>query len=136
MRENTQTINKGQSITDSERRKGEAKIIMNLFKKWNLDGETKLILLGQSPKSRQNLIRYQNGAPLPKGRDMEDRVGWLLSIHKALRLLYPENENTRYSWVNKRNKMFDNYTPVEIMKEQGIIGIAKVARYLDYYRGQ
>jgi hypothetical protein len=67
---------------------------------------------------------------------MYDRVGWLLSIHKALRLLYPRNEDIRSSWVNRRNAAFDNLAPLDVMKEQGIIGIARVARYLDFYRGR
>jgi len=67
---------------------------------------------------------------------MKDRVGWLLAIHTALRLLYPRNEELRYSWVNRRNAAFDNLTPLAVMKEQGIIGIARVSRYLDFYRGQ
>jgi hypothetical protein len=41
-----------------------------------------------------------------------------------------------YSWVNRRNEAFSNLTPLAVMKEQGIIGIARVSRYLDFYRGQ
>jgi hypothetical protein len=37
--------------------------------------------------------------------------------------------------VTRRNKQFDNLPPLDVMKEQGIIGIAKVARYLEHYRG-
>ncbi len=73
---------------------------------------------------------------IPKGKDLAKRVGLMLSIHKALVLLYPENENLRRTWVHRRNKMLGNYKPIELMKEQGLIGIAKVVRYLDHYRGQ
>jgi hypothetical protein len=66
---------------------------------------------------------------------MLDRAGWLLAIHKALRLLYPRNEALRYSWVKRRNRDFDNFTPLELMIREGIIGIAKVSRYLDMERG-
>ena len=66
---------------------------------------------------------------------MLDRIGWLLSIHKSLRLLYPRNENIRYSWVKRRNQILDSRTPLEVMKKQGLIGIARVSRYLDHLRG-
>jgi hypothetical protein len=58
-----------------------------------------------------------------------------MSIHKGLGLLYPYNEDVRYSWVNRRNKAFDNLAPLDVMREHGIIGIARVARYIDFYRG-
>lgn len=114
-----------------------ATLLMNLFKKWDLDTATQLNLLGLSPTSRALLGYYRNGTkPLPNTRDLLDRAGWILSIHKALRLLYPYNEITRYHWVSLRNKAFNNQTPLQLMTEQGLIGLAKVARYLDFVRGQ
>jgi hypothetical protein len=68
-------------------------------------------------------------------RDMLDRIGWLLSIHKSLRLLYPRNEHIRYTWVNRRNRILDDQRPLDIMTSQGLIGIARVARFLDFLRG-
>nr|WP_246551384.1 MbcA/ParS/Xre antitoxin family protein [Geobacter hydrogenophilus] len=112
-----------------------AKIIMKLFTHWGLSTADQLELLGLSPKSRGLLARYAKGEALPEGRDSLDRVGYLLAIHKSLRLLYPYNPEIRYSWVNRRNTAFNNLTPLAVMKEQGIIGLARVARYLDYYRG-
>jgi hypothetical protein len=66
---------------------------------------------------------------------MLDRIGWLLSIHKSLRLLYPRNENIRYTWINRQNRMLNEQKPLDVMKNQGLIGIASVARYLDFLRG-
>ena len=50
-----------------------------------------LELLGLSAKGRAMLSKYAKGDALPEGRDTLDRVGWLLAIHKVLRLLYPQN---------------------------------------------
>ncbi len=85
--------------------------------------------------NRTSLTRYRKGGALPNSRDVLDRAGWLLSIHKALRLLYPQNEALRYSWVKRRNRVFDNYEPLEVMMREGIIGLAKVSRYLEMERG-
>ncbi len=122
-------------LSTPESRARLARMIMRLFEHWQLSAGDQLNLLGLSPTSRALLSRYRRGEPLPGSRDVMDRVGWLLSIHKSLRLLYPYNVDLRYSWVSRRNRQFDNLAPLEIMREEGIIGIAKVARYLDHYRG-
>jgi hypothetical protein len=123
-------------LESADSRKALATLVIKLFHLWGLSTSDQLELLGLSTKSRAMLSKYARGEALPTTRDMNDRVGWLLAIHKALRLLYPRNEDIRYSWVNRRNAAFDNLAPLDVMKEQGIIGIARVARYLDFYRGQ
>lgn len=119
-----------------ESRQALSRMVIRLFQHWNISTADQLNLLGLSETSRAMLSRYSRGEALPSTRDMKDRVGWLFSIHKALRLLYPKNEELRYSWVSRRNAAFDNLTPLAVMREQGIIGIARVSRYLDFYRGQ
>lgn len=119
-----------------ESRQALAKMVIRLFQHWKLSTADQLNLLGLSETSRSMLYKYARGEALSSTRDMQDRVGWLLSVHKALRLLYPRDEEMRYSWVSRRNAAFDNRMPLEVMKEQGIIGIARVSRYLDFYRGQ
>ncbi len=122
-------------LASEESRGALSKMVIKLFRLWNLSTADQLDLLGLSPKSRAMLARYGKGEALPGTRDVLDRVGWLLAIHKALRLLYPQNEDIRHSWVSRRNTAFNNLSPLTVMKEQGLIGIAKVARYLDHYRG-
>jgi hypothetical protein len=131
----TQTRPSEVDLHSTEARSALAKMIIRLFTHWKLSTSDQLELLGLSPKSRGLLAKYAKGEALPEGRDSLDRVGWLMSIHKSLRLLYPYNPEIRYSWVNRRNTAFNNLTPLTVMKEQGIIGLARVARYLDYYRG-
>lgn len=124
-------------LDNDETRRKLAPMLMKLFEHWELSQKSQTNLLGLSELSRSTLDKYRKGInPLPKSSDMLDRAGYLLAIHKALRLLYPKNPNIRYSWVNRRNRIFDNFTPLEVMQSEGIIGIARVARYLDYIRGQ
>ena len=112
-----------------------ARMVTRLFELWNLSTADQLELLGLSPTSRAQISKYRNGGAVPSSRDMLDRIGWLLSIHKSLRLLYPRNENIRYTWIKRRNRILEDQRPLEIMKYQGLIGIARVARYLDFLRG-
>lgn len=123
------------ALDKPEARSAMAKMVMKLFALWGIQTADQLELLGLSPNSRAMLTKYRNGTPLPESRDMLDRTGWLLSIHKALALLYPDNPQLRYSWVSLRNQALGNLTPLAVMKEQGLIGIAKVSRYLDFLRG-
>jgi len=122
-------------LTTEENRSKLAKLLTNLFAKWELSTIEQLNLLGLSSTSRSVLTKYRRGSALASSRDMLDRAGWLLAIHKALRLLFPLNEALRYSWVKRRNRDFNNCTPLEVMMLEGIIGIAKVCRYLDMERG-
>lgn len=118
-----------------ESRKSLAVLVLRLFERWNLSTDQQLNLLGMRPASRAVLGKYRKGAPLPPSRDVIDRVGWLLGVHKSLRLLYPKNENIRYTWISRRNEAFKNRAPIEIMTEEGLLGVAKVARYLNHIRG-
>lgn len=123
------------NIESGEARKKLARMVTRLFELWNITTADQLELLGLSRTSRAQLSKYRNGGAVPSSRDMLDRIGWLLSIHKSLRLLYPRNENIRYTWVKRRNRILDDHRPLDIMKHQGLIGVARVARYLDFLRG-
>jgi hypothetical protein len=123
------------NLEGTDERKKLAKMVTRLFELWNLSTADQLELLGLSRTSRSQLSKYRRGGAIPSSRDMLDRIGWLLSIHKSLRLLYPRNENIRYTWINRQNRMLNEQKPLDVMKNQGLIGIASVARYLDFLRG-
>lgn len=112
-----------------------AGMIMRLFERWGVDTTAQAELLGLSGGSRTAVSRYRRGAPLPESRDLIDRVGNLFGIHKSLRLLYPHNPELVYRWPTLRNATLDQYTPVEIMIEQGLPGIVAIRGYLDHLRG-
>jgi hypothetical protein len=121
-------------LTTPRSRAALARLLSNLFTQWRLSPAEQANLLGLPYSRRGLLAKYRRGAPLANTRDMLDRAGWLLGIHKALRLLYPHNEALRHSWVKRRNRDFDNFAPLEIMMRDGMIGLAKVSRYLDMER--
>jgi hypothetical protein len=123
------------NIENGDSRSKLALMVTRLFELWDLSTADQLELLGLSRTSRAQISKYRNGGAVPSSRDMLDRIGWLLSIHKSLRLLYPRNENIRYTWIKRRNRILDDQRPLDIMKYQGLIGVARVARYLDFLRG-
>ncbi len=112
-----------------------AKMMMNLFSHWQLSTENQLALLGLSTTNRSALTRYRKGEPLASNRDLMDRVGILLSIHKSLRLLFPHNRELAYAWMTQSNKAFDGMTPTKVINKWGFSGLLMVRGYLDKARG-
>lgn len=112
-----------------------AKMTMTLFDHWNLKSEDKLSLLGLSKSNRGAIGRYRHRAPFANNRDILERVGILLGIHKSLRLLFPKNRELAYSWMITRNRAFQGLTPCEAIADWGFSGLLMVRSYLDKSRG-
>jgi hypothetical protein len=90
-----------------------------------------LALLGYSPVSKSILWRFRKGlAMLPANKDKLDRIGWLLSIHKSLRILYPYNEDLVYRWIRTPNQRFAGKSPLNVMTG-GPKGLKNVFMYLE-----
>ncbi|MBC7490339.1 MbcA/ParS/Xre antitoxin family protein [Methylophilus sp.] len=111
-------------------------MLLTLFDLWQLNSEEKLAALGLSLENRAALTRYKKGEAISASRDMLDRAGNLLAIHKALRLLFPQNPELAYGWMKTRNKAFHGQTPIETIVELGFPGLLYVRSYLDRARGQ
>lgn len=110
-------------------------MLMKLFEHWQISTEEQLDVLGLSIANRAALARYRKGEPIAQSRDMLDRAGHLLGIHKNLRLLFPHNRDLAYAWMRTRNKAFEGRTPVEVIREWGFAGLLMVRAYLDRARG-
>jgi Protein of unknown function (DUF2384) len=113
-----------------------ARMIVKLFAHWGLSGSDQAALLGLSSDSRSSLARYRRGEPLADSADLLGRVGHLLGIHKALRIVFPHDRDLAYRWVTAPNRRFDGRTPLALMREHGYEGILAVRRYLDFERGR
>lgn len=116
---------------DPDQRAGLTKMVIQLFDQWGIDIGSQSALLGLSLNSPITIVDYRSGAALSDGRDLMDRVGNLLGIHRSLRLLFPQNRELVYRWLTVPNLAFDNRSPVEIMVERGLPGIVTVRGYLD-----
>src|SRR5690625_3521788 len=112
-----------------------AKMLMTLFDPWQLSTEDRLELLGLAPTNRAALTRYRRGGPFAQSRDLLERAGILLGIHKHLRLLLPHNRDLAYRWLTRRNRAMDGMTPNAAIKEYGFHGLLMVRAYLDRARG-
>lgn len=123
------------AVTHNEADRGAvAKMLMRLFEHWQLTTEEQLSMLGLATDNRSALTRYRKGAPIAASRDMMERAGHLLGIHKNLRLLFPHNRDLAYSWMRSRNRAFEGRTPAQAICEFGFAGLLMVRAYLDRAR--
>jgi hypothetical protein len=133
--ENAILIDTEVDVHNLENRTALAKMVIRLFDHWALPTADQAALLGFATGSRSTLARYRKGSPLDDNVDLLGRVGHLLGIHKALRIIFPHNRDLVYRWVITPNRRFGGKCPVEIMRN-GYEGLLAVRRYLDFERGR
>ncbi|HEX6795325.1 MAG TPA: antitoxin Xre/MbcA/ParS toxin-binding domain-containing protein [Casimicrobiaceae bacterium] len=117
-----------------EARSRLAVMVTKLLEHWSLTTAEQAELLGLSSGSRSTLGRYRSGEPLADNRDLLDRAGHLLGIHKSLRILFPHDRDLAYRWMTKANRRL-GARPVDVILAQGFEGLLAVRRYLDFQRG-
>lgn len=112
-----------------------ARAAIKLFELWNLSAADQLMLLGLNESNRIALQRYAKGEALAANRDLLERVGHLLGIHKTLKLLYPRNAAIVHGWMSAPNTKFDGATPIGVVRRFGFAGLLMVRGTLDLMRG-
>lgn len=112
-----------------------AGMVTRLLDLWKLGASEQAAVLGLSTGSRSTLARYRDGEPLADSRDLLDRAGHLLGIHKSLRILFPYDRELAYGWMTAFNQRF-GARPVDLVVEHGFEGLLTIRRYLDFQRGQ
>jgi hypothetical protein len=112
-----------------------AAMVTRLLDLWGLAAAEQAEVLGLSAGSRSTVVRYRGGEPLADSRDLLDRAGHLLGIHKSLRLLFPHDRDLAYRWMTQPNRHL-GARPVDLIRERGFEGLLAVRRYLDFQRGR
>jgi len=126
------------SVVDPKSKHSRARLaamVMKLLELWQLPTDAQSAVLGLSPDSRTALSRYRKGAPLADNRDLLDRAGHLLGIHKSLRIIFPHDPDLAYRWMTQLNRRF-GARPVDVVVEHGFEGLLAIRRYLDFERGR
>jgi len=110
-----------------------ARLVMQLFAHWEVSTAEQAALLGLSANNRATLVRYRKGEPPADSRDLLDRVGHLLGIHKSLRTLFAQDPDLAYRWMTTPNRRL-GARPVDVVIERGFEGLLAIRRYLDFAR--
>lgn len=121
-------------LRSSEARGRLARMLTRLFEHWNLSLPEQAGLLGLSTSNRASIARYRAGEPFADNRDLLDRAGCLLGIHKALRILFPHNRDLAYRWMTSFNRRLGQ-RPVDVVLDRGFEGLLALRRYLEFERG-
>jgi hypothetical protein len=101
---------------------------------WNLRVAEQRKLLGDPAESTfYKWKRDQDGNP---GRDVIERISYLLGIFKALQILFPDPAQAD-AWLRKPNQaaLFGGHSALERMLSGNVADLYVVRQYLDAQRG-
>ena len=107
----------------------------NLSARWRLTAAQERILLGSPPESTFFKWKAERTARR-LGRDVLERISYLLGIVKALNILLP-SPRAADEWVKKPNAapLFHGQSALDRMLGGSLVDLADVRRYLDAQRG-
>jgi len=108
------------------------KVFFNIAKEWGLSSQDEMTLLG-SP-ARSTFYKWRSGVGPAVPKDTLERISYVMGIYKALRLLFPTQEQAN-AWPKKPNRDFDGTSALNVMLKGSVINLADVRRYLDAMRG-
>lgn len=121
---------------DSERIASAAlQAFFNLSARWGLTAAQERVLLGSPPES--TFFKWKADRSARRlGRDVLDRISYLLGIYKALHLLLP-SARAADEWVRRPNAapLFQGQSALQRMLGGAVVDLADVRRYLDAQRG-
>lgn len=106
----------------------------SLAEHWKLRVAEQRKLLGDPPESTfYKWKRHQDGSP---GRDVLERISYLLGIWKALQILFPEPAQAD-AWLHKPNQspLFGGHSALQRMLSGNVADLFVVRQYLDAQRG-
>ena len=103
-----------------------------LVDKWDIAKQDAIALLGD-PKER-TYYNWKQGKIGFVPADTMRRIGYLLGIHKALRILYRNRDNL-YGWIRQPNTRLGGQSPLERMVKGDMADIAMIRQMLDAVRG-
>lgn len=115
----------------SARPPAELEAFFLMAERWKLSTEDQIKLLGSPGRSTFFKWKKEGGA-LPT--DTVERLSHLLSIWKALRILFTVEERGE-QWVSRPNDFFDGLSAKDVMLQGGVVDIYRVRQYLDAQRG-
>lgn len=102
-----------------------------IAERWNLSTDQQIALLG-SP-GRSTFFKWKKeGGNLPN--DTMERLSHLLSIWKALRILFTQDDRGE-AWIHRPNAYWDERSALDIMLGGQMADILQVRQYVDAQRG-
>ena len=110
-------------------------VVFRILDKWQCNTDEQLTLLGISSRSTLNKYKESNGG-IRLSVDMQERMSYLLNIHKSLRVLFSVDESI-YGWVRKPSShpFFAGRSAMDVMQGGRVADLYEVANRLHAWRG-
>jgi uncharacterized protein (DUF2384 family) len=105
--------------------------VITLFGKWSITDDQAAILTDMPVRSFR---RWKAEGPGRISRDGLARLSNLMGIHKALRIIFQEQQRG-YDWIKAPNTAFGGECALAVMLGGELTDIMRVRRYLDAERG-
>lgn len=102
-----------------------------LAETWGLTTEQQIVLLGSPARSTYFKWKKEGGST---STDTEERISHLLSIFKALQILFPDSSRAD-AWLRRSNQFFEHRSALDVMLGGRLADILSVRTYLDAQRG-
>ena len=113
---------------------GEA--FWKLVNHYGLTRSETAILLGIKD-NRQRLMGLEKSETIPDDPDKVLRVGYLIGIHKNLRIIFPHNRDIVYSWMKTPSNLLNGISPMDYLMADPMNSLPrlfKLRRTLDQIR--
>lgn len=117
--------------TPSESSQSALALFFALAEKWSLTTDQQIRLLG-SP-ARSTFFKWKKEGGLIS-EDTFERISHLLSIYKALQILFPDRDRAD-AWLRRPNKYFEDHSALDMMLGGKLSDIYRVRLYVDAQRG-
>ncbi len=114
---------------------GPVKFIQSLLKTWRLTQDDAAPLLGFEDSDRHRVSNLLKGRAVLSGRDVKDRIAYLLQIRKTLSALFL-NEEVENEWLREKHSILNNIAPMELMLEGTMENLLLVKEYVDTAAGK
>ena len=101
---------------------------------WQLRVGEQRRLLGDPPES--TFYKWKRERDVQLGRDVVERISYVLGIFKSLQILFPEPERAD-AWIRRPNSapLFGGQSALERMLSGNVADLYVVREYLDAQRG-
>ncbi len=105
-----------------------------LAEQWKLRVTDQRKLLGDPPES--TFYKWKRERDAAPGRDVIERISYLLGIWKALQILFPDTTQAD-AWLHKPNQaaLFGGHSALQRMLSGNVADLYVVRQYLDAQRG-
>jgi len=108
-----------------------------IAEKWGLTVSEQRILLGSPAEATYFKWKKDPASVRKQTHDLRERLSYIMGIHKSLRILFNNRQESVYSWIKAPNKapLFGGQSALDRMLAGNVSDLYMVRRYLDGQRG-